>query len=193
MEISNPELIEEGKNIVKINSFYNTLYLLLKYYFVRPIELNMMTFIKDVTNTENEFKVFMVYIDYAIYIHNNIFINIKYDNNEDMIYALISYIKKSYDNDRNVLKPFIHSVTENESEIIEKFNIVKSTYNFKKDAMDKFDQLNKAIIYLEKAREYEDESKKYSNMAVQILTNLKSQFRNTIYNQELPRLMIQNK
>lgn len=192
MEICKSELVKEGQNIIDTNSFYNTLHLLLKYYFVRPIELNMMAFIKDVTNSENEFKVFMIYIEYAIYIYNNIFTNITYDNNEDLVYALISYIKKTYDNDRNVLKPFIHSVTENETEIIEKFNMVKATYNFKKDAMDKFEQLNKAIIYLEKAKEYEEQSKKYSNMAIDVLTNLKSQFRKTIYNEELPKLMIKN-
>jgi hypothetical protein len=68
MEICKSELVKDGQNIIETNSFYNTLHLLLKYYFVRPIELNMMAFIKDVTNSENEFKVFMIYIEYAIYL-----------------------------------------------------------------------------------------------------------------------------
>jgi hypothetical protein len=58
-------------------------------------------------------------------------------------------------------------------------------YNFKKDALEKFDNLNMALRYLDKARELEEEAKKYSKMAIDILQNLKGEFVKIIYDENL--------
>ena len=71
MDIIKSTIIEDTKNIIKTNPFYFTLYLLLRYYFVKDVEFYMLDFIKDVTNTESEFKVFMVYIEFSLYVYNN--------------------------------------------------------------------------------------------------------------------------
>ena len=64
-------LIKTGKEIVKENNFYSTLNLFLKYYFVNKDEKDfyLNNFIKDVTKNENEFKVFMVYKEYALNVY----------------------------------------------------------------------------------------------------------------------------
>ena len=61
---------EKGKNICDENNFYNTLRLLLKYFFLSSrSEVNIMDLIRDVSKTEIEFKVFMVYKNYALDIY----------------------------------------------------------------------------------------------------------------------------
>ncbi len=184
-KISEKNYIELGKDIIKDNPFYFTLHLLLKYYFLQQPDIYIMNFLKDITNTKEEFKVFMIYLEFA----KNIY-NIEYKENytymnDDMIYTLIYYVKTRYDNDRSVLQPFITSAIENEYNIVNNFNTVKSMYNFKKDALEKFDRLNMALSYLDKARELEEEAKKYSKMAFDILQNLKGEFVKTIYDENL--------
>jgi len=173
--------IEDGKKIINENPFYFTLHLILKYYFNNTNEYYLLSFLKDITNSENEFKVFMIYFEYGLDVYNNEIknLNLKYDN-DNFINFLIGYLKKKYDSDHAILKPYIKNITENEDEIVKKFNIAKLTYNFKKDALNRFDKINNAIEYLNKAKELEDEAKKYKDMAMNILTNLKVEMKQNI-------------
>jgi hypothetical protein len=143
----------------------------------------MMNFLRDITKSEEEFKVFMVYIEYSIHVYNtyikDVYSEIK--NGEDSLFATIAYVKKTYNANNQVLKPFINSVTENEDQVIEKFNIVKSVYEFKSDTLSKLEDVNNAMDYLEKSKTLEAEAKRYSDMAIEILSNLKGSFRRTIY------------
>ena len=192
--LSKDKLLKIGKELILVNSFYFTSHLLLKYYFVKHQDFYLMNFIKDITHSENEFKVFMIYIEFALYTYNSKIKELFCDdeNDENTVYILIAYVKHIYDNDHTVLKPFINSITENEDEIIFKFNAIKSVYNFKLDAIQKFGKLNLAISYLEKSKEYENKAKKYSNMALDHLSELKDQFRKTIYNNEQDKFLIKN-
>ena len=194
LTFSKEEFLKKGKELINTNSFYFTLHLLLRYYFQKKQDFYLMDFIKDVTNTENEFKVFMVYIEFALYVYNSKLKDMlcEHENSEDIVYILVSYIKDLYDRDHSILKPFINSISENEHEIIEKFNIVKSAYNFKLEALEKFEKLNKAISYLEKSKEHENEARKFSNMALEVLQDLKGKFRKTIYNEDQAKLIIKN-
>ena len=193
LKVSDTNLINEGKQIIKDNPFYFTLHLLIKYYFVKQQDFYLLNFLRDITKSENEFKVFMIYIDFSIYLYNSQIKDIynNYDS-EDMVYIIIAHVKNTYDADKNVLKPFINTVAENNEEIIEKFNKVKAAYTFKKDTLEKFDILNEALICLEKAKELENESKKYSNRAIGILQGLKGKFIETIFNEESTKLFIKN-
>ena len=184
--ISNDNDIQAGKDIVKHNSFYFTIHLLLKYYFMQQPDLYLMNFLKDITNTEGEFKVFMIYMEYAIHLYTTE-LKDKFTNmdTEDMIFLIIKTVKTTYDNNHDVLKPFINTAVENEKDIMDKFNIAKSMYNFKQDALDKFNNINTAITYLEKAKDLEKEAEKYTQMAMDILHNLKGQYRKNIYDKNL--------
>ena len=193
---SSEELLQQGKNIIRENSFYYTLHVLLKYYFVKSQDYYLLNFIKDITKNETEFKVFMIYIEFSLYNYNthlkDVYNKDTLKNEDDIVFILIAYIKKIYDSDHSVLKPFINSVTENEDEVLEKFNIVKTTYNLKLEALQKFEKINNVISYLEKAKEHENEAKKYSNMAMELLQDLRGQFKNTLYNETQTRLILKN-
>lgn len=184
-KISEKNYIELGKDIIKDNPFYFTLHLLLKYYFLQQPDIYIMNFLKDITNTKEEFKVFMIYLEFAKHIYNTEYKKNYTYMDDDVIYSLIYYVKTRYDNDRSVLQPFITSAIENEYNIVNNFNTAKSMYNFKKDALEKFDNLNMALRYLDKARELEEEAKKYSKMAIDILQNLKGEFVKIIYDENL--------
>jgi len=190
------ELLQQGKDIIRENSFYYTLHVLLKYYFVKSQDFYLLNFIKDITNSEMEFKVFMIYIEFAIYNYNthlkDVYTKDTLKNEDDIVFILIAYIKKLYDSDHSVLKPFINSVSENEDDVLEKFNIVKTTYNLKLEALEKFEKINNAIAYLEKAKEHENEAKIYSNMAMELLHDLRGQFKNTLYNDNQPKLILKS-
>ena len=193
MSLTNNELVNMGKEIIENNPFYYTLHLLIKYYFVKSQDFYLLNFLRDITKTENEFKVFMIYIDFSIYIYNSKIKDIyNHCHNEDIVYIIIAYVKTTYDANKNVLKPFINSITENDDEVMEKFNKVKAAYEFKKDTLEKFDVLNEALYCLEKAKELENESKKYSNRAIEILQGLKGKFIQTIFNEESTKLLIKN-
>jgi hypothetical protein len=177
--------IREGKKIINDNPFYYTLNLLIKYYFVQQQDFYLMTFIEDVTSSENEFKVFMVFKEFALYTYQTQLLNLfnkSEDSIEDICFIIIAYIKKLYDEDRNIIQPYITTLSEHENEVISKFNLIKSLYNFKEDSTNKMEKLNQAILYIEKSRELEQESKKYSDMALNILKNLRDNFKKTIKN-----------
>lgn len=172
-------IIKLGKDITIGNQFYNTLYMFLKYYFVKYDEKDfyLMNFIKDITNNENEFKVFMVFKEYSLYVYHSQVINIfKNFSIEDIVHAIIFYVKTNYDLDRSVIKQFITSINDNNENILEKFNFIKNTYSIKIESKSKVDKLNKAICYLEKAKQLEDQSNEYRRLAMESLYDIKNYF-----------------
>jgi hypothetical protein len=184
------DVIKAGKDITVDNEFYNTLSLFLKYYFVKYHEKDfyLMNFIKDITKNENEFKVFMVFKEYSLYIyhHSGLIETFKDSSIEDIVYGIIFYVKHNYDLDRGVIKPFITSINDNNENILEKFNFIKNTYSFKIEAKSKVDKLNEAICYLEKAKELEDQSKEYRRLAMNSLYDIKSYFEKSFKTIEEP-------
>jgi len=183
MSITKVDYLETGKNIVNTNPFYNTLNLFLKYYFINTLEKEfyLNSFIKDIIKDENEFKVFIVFKEYALHVYHDkyaeLFDNINSLDNK--IYVLLGYVKISYENDRNIIKPYISSITDNQTDIINKFNYIKSSYIFKKESKNKFEKLKDAITYLEKARYHEEQAKYYNNIALENLKNIKCYFETT--------------
>lgn len=164
----NEEYYNIGLNIVKTNKFYLTLHFLLKCHFIKQDDFNIIKYIKDVIKSEDEFKVFMIYRDYSLYVYNEYFSN----NNDDIeftLYAIIGYVYKTYSNDHNVLKPFITQVTENTDKVLEQYDNFKNSFMIKSEEIGRFDNINTALIYLEKARYLDNEAKRYNNMAIEIL------------------------
>jgi hypothetical protein len=183
MSIEKVNYLEIGKNIIESNPFYNTLNLFLKYYFVnnREKDYYLNTFIKDIIKNEDEFKVFIVFKEYSLQVYydkfNELFKNL--NSTDDIIHTLLGYVKINYEIDKNVIKPFILSITDNKTEIINKFNFIKTTYIFKIETMDKFKKLKDSITYLEKAKYHEEQAKHYNNMAIDNLKDIKFHFENT--------------
>jgi len=180
-------LIKNGKEIVKENNFYSTLNLFLKYYFVNKDEKDfyLHNFIKDVTKNQDEFKVFMVYKQYALDIYYSKLRN--FTNNlsvDDMVYSIISYVKKSYDEDRKVLSPYIISIEENVNEILEKFNFIKNNYIVKIDLVEKFKKLKESMSLLEQAEEHQKNANYCRQKAIEILRDIKNPFENNIREME---------
>jgi hypothetical protein len=183
MSLEKVDYVKQGQKIINDNHFYKTLSLLLKYYFItKEKDFNFLNFVKEITNTENEFKVFMVFKEYSIYIYHSKVSNIIDSSSsiEDIIYTIIFYVKNTYENDRSVIKPFIISISDNENEVLEKFHSIKSTYILKNDSLDKFEQLKTAITYLEKAQEYDEKAKFYNKLALETLIQIKNHFDTTI-------------
>jgi hypothetical protein len=183
MSIEKVNYLQIGKNIIESNPFYNTLNLFLKYYFVnnREKDYYLNTFIKDIIKNEDEFKVFMVFKEYSLQVYYDKFNELfkKLNSTDDIIHTLLGYVKINYEIDKNVIKPFIVSITDNKTEIINKFNFIKSSYIFKIETMGKFDKLKDSITYLEKAKYHEEQAKYYNNMALDNLKDIKLHFENT--------------
>jgi hypothetical protein len=188
--------IEVGKNIVNDNPFYNTLSLFLKYYFIKHNEKDfyLVSFIKDITSSELEFKTFMIFKEYSLYIYHtelpSEFKNIL--SIDDIVYTIIYYVKKNYDKDRNVIKQFIISINNNHDDIIEKFHFIKNTYIFKVEALSKFEKLKNAIFYLEQAKEFEEKAKHYRHLAMEHLYDIKNYYEHslkTLENQESSKIL----
>lgn len=183
MSLSSTNFLEVGKNVINTNPFYYTLNLFLKYYFVNTSEKDyyLNSFMKDIINNESEFNVFMVFKEYSLHIYHNkfeeLFTNIS--STDDLVYTLIGYVKTSYELDKKVIKPFIKSITENKTDILNKFNYIKSSYILKSESMDKFEKLKDAIIFLEKAKFHEEKAKYYNDMALNNLINIKTHFETT--------------
>ena len=183
MSIEKVNYLKIGKNIIESNPFYNTLNLFLKYYFVnnREKDYYLNSFIKDIIKNEDEFKVFMVFKEYSLQVYYDKFKEIfeKLNSIDDIIHTLLGYVKMNYETDRNVIKPFIVSISDNKNEIINKFNYIKSSYIFKIETMDKFQKLKDAITYLEKAKYHEEQARYYNNIALDNLKDIKIHFENT--------------
>lgn len=187
LSLNKKDYITAGKKIVETNPFYNTLNLFLKYYFVEYSEKDFYftSFIKDIIKNENEFEIFMIFKEYSLHIyHNNLKDIINFNEKiENIVYIIIANVKINYDNDKSVLKPFIHSISENKNEILEKFNYIKSNYIFKTEYISAFKKLEETIFNLEKAKEYEEiakenqeKAKYYNNLALESLKNIKNNF-----------------
>jgi hypothetical protein len=180
----NLDSIKKGKDICDKNPFYNTLSLLLKYFFINCNDINILDLIRDVTKSEIEFQVFMVYKNYAVdlYFQNKDYFNSKIMSYEDIIYSIISLIKENYDINHKVISPYITSIEENKDELIKNYNYIKSTYSIKKENLNKVIELNHIIQLLEEAKIYEQKSIKNRELALSKLYNLHNSFNKTIEN-----------
>lgn len=179
MSLDKVDYVKQGQKIVNDNHFYKTLSLLLKYYFItQEKDLIFFNFVKEITNTENEFKVFMVFKEYSIYIYHSKVSNIIDSSSsiEDIIYTIIFYVKNTYENDRSVIKPYIITICDDENGVLEKFHSIKSAYILKNDSLNKFEQLKTAIMFLEKAQEYDEKAKFYNKLALETLIQIKNDF-----------------
>ena len=166
------KLIEDGKIICSHNPFYETLSLLLKYFFCDNT-INIMDIIKDVTKNELEFQTFMIYKNYGLdlyYTHKQYMEDISYDNT---VYFIISLVKNNYDKNRNVISPYIFSIESNKYDVIEKYHCVKSVYSVKNEKMN---NLNKIINLLEEAKLYDKKANDCRNNAMNLLYNIKETY-----------------
>lgn len=167
-------LIVSGENVYFSNSFYKTLGMLIKYYFlINRSDINLMDLMRDVSKSELEFKTFMVYKNFAVdlyYSHvqdllsKNSSLDMSYD---DIIYIILHYVKTEYDKDHKVLSAYITGL-DNE-EMIEKFNYIKTTYELRKEEYSKVSKLFEAIKLLEEAKDYENKATSCRDKALKIL------------------------
>ena len=100
------EFISKGNEICSSNSFYNTLALVIKYYFLSDrSDVNLMDLMRDVSKSEMEFKTFMVYKNFAVdlyYSHVEKILKEHSDNQisyDNIINIIINY--KNYKNYKN--------------------------------------------------------------------------------------------
>ena len=178
--------IENGKDICESNPFYNTLKLLLKYFFLcTRSDVNIMDLIRDVSKSETEFKVFMIYKNYALDVYYSdvkpIFENEK--NNviyDDMIFYIIYLVKKNYEENRFVIKPYISSLDE--EDVIEKFNFIKTAYTIQKEQYEKMSNLQEAIALLEESKNLEKKSKLKRDKALSLLYKIHSSIIDNTHN-----------
>lgn len=167
IKISKEEYCNIGLNIIKKNKFYLTLHFLLKCHFIKQDDFNIINYIKDVIKSEDEFKVFMIYRDYSMHVYKEYFID--EEDIEFILYVIIGYVYKTYSDNHDVLKPFITQVTENKDKVLEQYDLFKNSFVIKSEEIEKFDNINTALVYLEKARYLDNEAKRYNNMAIEIL------------------------
>ena len=173
IKISKEEYCNIGLNIIKTNKFYLTLHFLLKCHFIKQDDFNIINYIKDVIKSEDEFKVFMIYRDYSLHVYKeNLLKSVlsENDNIEFVLLTIIGYVYKTYTENHNVLKPFITQVTENKDKVLEQYDMFKNSFIIKTEEID---NINTALIYLDKAKYLEMESRKYNNMAIEILQKIK--------------------
>lgn len=177
--VFNVELFEKGKTICEENNFYNTLRLLLKYFFLSSrSEINIMNLIRDVSKTEIEFKVFMVYKNYALDIYysdvKESLENLKEKeiNYDDITFYIIYLVKTKYDEDHSVISSYISGIDNDD--IIEKFNFIKNTYKIQKEQLEKMSNLQEVITLLENSKVLEKKAKNYRERALSLLYNIHS-------------------
>ena len=169
--------IDNGKDICDNNPFYKTLKLLLKYFFLcNSSDLNIMDLIRDVSKSETEFKVFMIYKNYAIDIYYSevkpIFENEDGFSYDDVIFYIIYLVKTKYEENRFVIKPYISNL--NEEDVIEKFNFIKTAYTIQKEQYEKMSNLQEAISLLEESKMLEKKSKQKRDKALSLLYKIHS-------------------
>ena len=170
-------LIDSGKDICDKNPFYKTLKLLLKYFFLcNSSDLNIMDLIRDVSKSETEFKVFMIYKNYAIDIYYSE-VKTNFENEDgfsydDVIFYIIYLVKTKYEENRFVIKPYISNL--NEEDVIEKFNFIKTAYTIQKEQYEKMSNLQEAISLLEESKMLEKKSKQKRDKALSLLYKIHS-------------------
>ena len=95
-----------------------------------------------------------------------------------------------------MIKPFITTITNNKTDILNKFNYIKSSYILKSESLDKFEKLKDAIVFLEKAKFHEEKAKYYNDMALNNLIQIKTHFETTFnklkYEEPIKILSIKN-
>jgi hypothetical protein len=178
--------IDNGKNICDSNPFYKTLKLLLKYFFLcNSSEVNIMDLIRDVSKSETEFKVFMIYKNYALDIYYSevkpiLENDFSYD---DVIFYIIYLVKTKYEENRFVIKPYISNLDEDD--VIEKFNFIKTAYTIQKDQYEKISNLQEAIALLEESKMLEKKSKQKRDKALSLLYKIHSSIIDNTNNSKL--------
>ncbi len=180
--------IEGGKKICSENNFYNTLKLLLKYYFIYDKkDINILEILREVSKNEMEFKVFMIYKNFAIDIYHkyvkDIFKIGDIISDDDIIYTIIYYVKEEYDKNHSVIKPYISNIDKDD--VVEKFNLIKANYQIRLETFEKFSKLEEAISLLEEAKTLEKKSKNIRNKALNILYNIHKSISNFNYETKL--------
>lgn len=169
--------IDNGKDICDNNPFYKTLKLLLKYFFLcNSSDVNIMDLIRDVSKSETEFKVFMIYKNYAIDIYYSE-VKTNFENEDgfsydDVIFYIIYLVKTKYEENRFVIKPYISNL--NEEDVIEKFNFIKTAYTIQKEQYEKMSNLQEAISLLEESKMLEKKSKQKRDKALSLLYKIHS-------------------
>jgi hypothetical protein len=174
--------VDNGKDICDSNPFYNTLKLLLKYFFLcNSSDVNIMDLIRDVSKTETEFKVFMIYKNYALDIYYSevkpVFEKEEGFSYDEVIYYIIYLVKTKYEENRFVIKPYISNLDE--EDVIEKFNFIKTAYTIQKDQFEKMSNLQEAIALLEESKILEKKSKQKRDKALSLLYKIHSSITDT--------------
>ena len=177
--VLNIDFFEKGKYICGKNNFYSTLRLLLKFFFLSGrSEVNIMDLIRDVSKTEMEFKVFMVYKNYALDIYYSE-VKESYENSrekefnyDDITFYIIYLVKTKYDDDHSVISPYVSGLDNDD--IIEKFNFIKNTYKIQKEQFEKMSNLQEAITLLEDSKVLEKKAKFYRERALSLLYKIHS-------------------
>ena len=166
--------INEGHTICSNNQFYNSLRLLLRYFFLsNRCDINLLDLTKNVSKSEMEYKVFMVYKNFALDIYYTelkpLFDESNYD---DIIFGIIYLVKTRYDENHKVLSPYIEGL--NNEETIKNYNFIKSTYTIEKEQIQKINNITEAIILLEESRLLENKAKEYKDKALSLLYQFKN-------------------
>ena len=166
------EQVEKGKCICEENEFYKTLSILLRYNFLNE-EIDILKLIKEITKSENEFQVFLIYKNYAMDLYHKEKTKIdRYNlNMEETVYYLINQIKSNYDKDRKVIEPYILTMSENKTEVIEQYNMIKNSYIAKEEDIRKLKEIGDIITLLIKSKEYEKKAKDMREKAINRLIN----------------------
>jgi hypothetical protein len=184
--------VELGKQICLKNNFYNTLKLLLKYYFLYDKkDINMLEILREVSKNEMEFKTFMIYKNFAIdiyhkFVKDNFKDNFKekeYIMEDDIIYTIIYFVKEEYDKDHSIIRPYITNVDKDD--VVEKFNLIKANYQLRSEVFEKFSKLEEAIRLLEESKILENKAKISRNKALNILNKIHKSMCNFNYEPKL--------
>lgn len=169
--------IELGKVIVKENPFYNTLFMLLQCYFTRNHDMYFVHLLRSITNKEDEFKVFMVYKDYAMKLYTDEHMESNYSNLIDRLYALIALIKTNYDSNHKVIQPFINSVSTN-PKILQQFNAIKNSYIIRDYV--KYEKISRIIQIMQEASEYDKKASELYNSGLDLLFQLVGEYKTDV-------------
>ena len=180
--------VELGKQICLKNNFYNTLKLLLKYYFLYDKkDINMLEILREVSKNEMEFKTFMIYKNFAIDIYHKFvkdnFKEKEYIMEDDIIYTIIYFVKEEYDKDHSIIRPYITNVDKDD--VVEKFNLIKANYQLRSEVFEKFSKLEEAIRLLEESKILENKAKISRNKALNILNKIHKSMCNFNYEPKL--------
>ena len=175
------ELIKSGEDICEKNSFYNSLKILLKYFFLSSQgDINLLDLVKNVSKSETEYKVFMVYKNYALDLYyTKVKHLLKGDQSfscDDVTSIIIHFVKTLYDEDHKVISPYITGLDNEET--IRNFNFIRSTYTIDKEQLKKVNDLQEAINLLEESKKLEKKARICRDKALSILYDVKNDYEN---------------